>query len=133
MGPAVRAERRAAARTRFAGGVLPPAARLLPGRDVIVVDLSRYGALVEGVWRLRPGGRAELQIGGGKDAAPIRARVERCYVASLGPGEVRYRAAVRFEAPLAFPPPGDPLDGYLVPAADDAAPGCRGHQLPRRR
>jgi len=125
-------ERRSAARTRFAGGVLPPSARLHPGREVILVDLSRHGALIEGVWRLRPGARAELQIGVGVRAVLARGRVERCYVASLGPGDVRYRAAVRFDAPIGFAPPGDLLDGYSVPGPVHESPGTAGQQLPRK-
>lgn len=133
MGGAMSPERRSAARTKFVRGVLPPAARLLPGREVILVDLSRHGALVEGVWRLRPGSRADLQIGVGRSAVSIRGRIERCYVASLEPGEVRYRAAVRFDAPIAFAPPRDLLDGYPVPGPSDDGRGSRGQQLPGRR
>ncbi|HXE81399.1 MAG TPA: hypothetical protein VNK41_11640 [Vicinamibacterales bacterium] len=129
----MKTERRAAARTRFTGGVLPPTARLLPARDVILVDLSRNGALVEGVWRLRPGGRAELQIGLGKDAAIVRGRVERCYVASLGPSAVRYRAAVRFDSPISVPAPRDPLEGYVVPGREEHVPKSIGHGLPDGR
>ena len=76
-------ERRTAARVRFSGGILPPAARIQPGRDVIVVDLSANGALVEGVWRLRPGSRVELQLELEAREALVPGRIERCYVASL--------------------------------------------------
>ena len=131
MGRAVTADRRAAVRTRFSSGVLPPAARFHPGREVIVVDLSRHGALVEGVWRLRPGARIELQIGLGTDPALIRGRVERCYVASLGPGEVRYRTALRFDAPIGFSPPDDLLDGYSVPGRPTHGRGGPGQRIPR--
>src|SRR3990170_3168871 len=72
-------ERRTAARVRFSGGVLPPAAWVHPGRDVIVVDLSRTGALVEGVWRFRPGARVDLQLELDAAYAAVRGRIERCY------------------------------------------------------
>ena len=124
-------ERRTAARVRFAGGVLPPAARIHPGRDVIVVDLSRTGALVEGFWRLRPGARVDLQIDVDGNDPIVRGRVERCYVASIDhPGGVRYRTAIRFDTFVAFAPPGDPLVGYSLPAGRRAAAADSGHRLP---
>jgi len=125
-------ERRTAARVRFSGGVLPPAARIHPGRDVIVVDLSAHGALVEGVWRLRPGSRVELQLDVDTREALVRGRVERCYVASLNhPTGVRYRAAIRFDGAVAFARPRDLLDGYSVPDRIRDLRAVPGHALPR--
>jgi hypothetical protein len=126
-------ERRTAARVRFSGGVLPPAAWVHPGRDVIVVDLSRTGALVEGVWRFRPGARVDLQLELNAAGAAVRGRIERCYVTSLDhPSGVRYRAAIRFDASVAFAAPGDLLDGYSVPAGVRDVSAGSGHRLPRR-
>jgi hypothetical protein len=116
MAGPVNGDRRASSRVRFVAGVLPPAARLRPGREVIVVDLSRTGALVEGVWRVRPGGRVELQLMLSDGERTVRGIVERCYVASLSHrGSVRYRIALRFDTSLAFGPPVNLLDGYSVP------------------
>ena len=126
-------DRRAAARVRFAGGVLPPAARIHPGRDVIVVDLSRAGALVESFWRLRPGARVDLQIDVDGGDPTVRGRVERCYVASIDdPGGVRYRAAIRFDGPVPFAPPEDPLTGYSLPLGRRSGAADSGHRLPGR-
>lgn len=130
MGGPVKPDRRRVTRTRFSGGVLPPSARIHPGREVIVVDLSSRGALVEGIWRLRPGSRVDLQVGDGQAAALARGVVERCYVTALGPTEVRYRAAVRFERAIAFRPPEDLLDGYSVPTGANDDRRRRGQQLP---
>jgi hypothetical protein len=132
MDRAMSRERRAAARVHFSGGVLPPAARIHPGREVIVVNLSCHGALVEGVWRLRPGARVELEMELSAQQAIVRGRIERCYVASLGhQSGIRYRAAIRFEAPVPFAPPGDLLDGYFVPDARREIRGSSGQRLPR--
>ena len=126
-------DRRTAVRVRFTGGVLPPAARIHPGRDVIVVDMSAHGALVEGVWRLRPGGRVELQLELDAREALVRGRVERCYVATLNhPTGVRYRAAIRFEDAVAFAAPRDLLDGYSIPDRIRDLRAVPGHGLPRK-
>jgi hypothetical protein len=127
-------ERRTAARVRFSGGVLPPAARIHPGREVIVVDMSAQGALVEGVWRLRTSSKVELQLELDTREALVRGRIERCYVASLNhPTGVRYRAAIRFDGEVAFASPRDPLDGYSVPDRIRDLRPIRGHRLPGNR
>ena len=127
------ADRRTAVRIHFSGGVLPPAARIHPGRDVIVVDLSRGGALVEGVWRLRPGARVDLQLHIRAGGALVRGRIERCYVASLNqPGGVRYRAAIRFDSCVAVVPPEDLLRGYSLPVESGPIAAVSGHGLPER-
>ena len=92
-------DRRSASRVAFRNGHLPPAARVRPGCDVIVVDLSTTGALVEGQWRFRPGSRCELALNFASGDVMVRARVARCFVARLGRlTPVRYRAALAFEA-----------------------------------
>jgi len=107
---AVASERRAYPRVRYARGILPPAARVHPARDVILVDLSRGGALVEGVWRFRPGATVTLHVQHGPGVLQVRGDVERCSVHALERGgSVRYRAAIRFETPMASDPPGDAL------------------------
>jgi hypothetical protein len=109
-------ERRLAMRTAFRCGYLPPAARIRPGREVVVVDLSNGGALVEGPWRFRPGARCEVHIGGGETSVSVRARIVRCYVARLDwQSPVRYRTALAFERPLALRQRLERLEGYLLP------------------
>jgi hypothetical protein len=88
----------------FRDGHLPPRARIHPGSEVIVVDLSSTGALVEGQSRFRPGGRCELALCFGAGNLTVRARVARCFVARLErAAPVRYRAAIAFETIVDVP------------------------------
>jgi len=110
---ALNADRRATARVRFAGGVLPPPARVRHRSDVTLVDLSSGGALVEGACRLRPGSRVELRIGVEAERVTVPARVHRCFVSTIDRHSgVRYRAALTFELPLTMTPPPDLLAEY---------------------
>jgi PilZ domain len=107
------ADRRGAARLPFRDGYLPPRARVRPGREVIVVDLSGRGALVEGPWRFRPGSRCDLALALSAGEVTVRAKVTRCYVARLDRGDpVRYRAALAFDGAVAVPEQRGALDGY---------------------
>jgi hypothetical protein len=72
-------------------------ALLRPGLEVIVLDVSRWGALLESDARMLPGSRAELQLFG-ELRRLVRGRIVRCFVASLSP--LRYRGAVAFEEAL---------------------------------
>jgi len=82
--------------------------RVKPGIDVVVVDVSARGLLIETTRRLLPGSPLDLHFAerGGRTAA-LRGRVVRCSVSALLPGEVRYRGAVQFDRDqpgLARPP-----------------------------
>lgn len=71
-------------------------ARIRPGRDVIIVDRSSDGLLVESTWRFTPGLHVDLAIGEGRR----RARVVRCCVWALPIDQpVRYRTALSFTDP----------------------------------
>jgi hypothetical protein len=73
------------------------AALLRPGREVVLVNLSRGGALIESTNRMHPGARTELQLLG--DARrTIRGRIDRCRVTALDP--VRYQGAIVFDERL---------------------------------
>ena len=112
----MRGERRRAGRTAFVNGHLPPSARVRPGHSVVLVNLSRSGALFESPFRFRPGHRCELQIGV-PPAAPlvVPARVERCFVARLDAAAIRYRTALSFEHAVPIGAGRDPLSEYQVP------------------
>lgn len=72
-------------------------ALLRPGQEVLVIDLSCGGALLESSSRMSPGARAELQLIG--DARRlVRGRIDRCHVSRLEP--LCYRGAMVFEHPL---------------------------------
>jgi PilZ domain len=105
----VSGERRAWRRVHYARGALPPDARVHPARDVIVVNLSRGGALVEGGWRFRPGATVTLHLRCGTRDVAARSVIERCVVHALERGGVRYRAALRFDEALSTEPPADAL------------------------
>ena len=94
-------------------------ARLRPGRDVEVIDLSSGGALLEARCRLLPGARVELQLELDERWYVTRGRVLRSRVARLDRLlGVAYRAAVAFDA--AFP----------IPFANAAASEADGNALP---
>ena len=69
------ADRRVARRVAFRNGILPPRARLRPGGDVVLVNLSNSGALVEGTFRFRPDARCELSVTEGAGESTFRALV----------------------------------------------------------
>ena len=118
------AERRRAPRVAFRHGHLPPRAKVRPGSDVIVVDLSTTGALVEGHARFRPGSRCELALGFGNGDLTVRARVARCFVARLERmAPVRYRAAIAFETLVDVSSHWQSLKGYEVAGNEPAETG----------
>lgn len=86
------AERVAPEQTRW-----HPLALLRPGQEVILVNVSPGGALVESPTRLAPGARTELQLFG-RSRCSVRGRLERCRVSGLEP--LRYEGAIVFEASL---------------------------------
>jgi hypothetical protein len=111
------ADRRARGRMVFTGGYLPPAARIRPGREVVIVDLSCDGALVEGPWRFRPLSRCDVHLHVTGQDVHLRARIVRCFVARIERQEpVRYRTALAFDRAVDLPERWDALDGYSIPA-----------------
>ncbi|MEP7310082.1 MAG: PilZ domain-containing protein [Acidobacteriota bacterium] len=74
------------------------AARIRPGYDVEVVDMSSGGVLVESRHRLMPGSTVELYLRREKQPATVvRGQVVRCHVVRLGENMVRYHGAIAFE------------------------------------
>ncbi len=110
------ADRRVSGRMLFTGGYLPPAARIRPGRPVVIVDLSCAGALVEGPWRFRPQSRCDVHVQLAGQDVQRRARITRCFVARIDRQEpVRYRTALAFDQAVELPQCWDALDGYRIP------------------
>lgn len=76
-------------------------ARLRPGQDVTLVNISVGGALVESAARMSPGSRAELQLFGTL-RSQVRGRVAHCRVLHVDP--LRYQGGIAFDERLAFKP-----------------------------
>jgi hypothetical protein len=77
-------------------------ARVRPGHEASVIDISAHGALIETALRLLPGRQVELQIERGDQLTAIRGRVVRCRVARVLASRVSYHGAIGFEQPLAW-------------------------------
>ncbi len=85
------------ARVEWLSGVQ---ARVRPGHDVLVVDLSHSGALVETSTRLTPGATADVQLDALDGRHATRASVVRSYVCVLLPDLVLFRTALQFDRPV---------------------------------
>jgi hypothetical protein len=106
-------DRRRAKRTRHIAehGIL--LARVRPGHDASVVDVSAHGALVETAHRLLPGRHIELHLETLEARTAIRGRVLRCSVAGVLASRVSYRGAIGFDLPLSWLADGKG-EGYSV-------------------
>ena len=73
-------------------------ARIRGSHDVIVINLSASGALIEGSRPLRPGARVEVHLAIDPRDPVLPARVARCLVAAIDAERgITYRAALSFE------------------------------------
>ena len=123
-GLAVSTERRVSARVEVASlsGVVQ--LRLPPGREAVLLNLSRDGACIEVGSRLLPGGPVEVYLSTRGWNWRGRAIVTRCRVSALVLDDgARYKAALQFATPLALNGPET-----LLEAARDAA--ANGYALP---
>jgi PilZ domain len=71
--------------------------RVRPGHEIVIVDVSSSGALIEMSRPLQPGARVHVQLKTGASQAAIVARVLRCVVASVSEARIVYRAALQFD------------------------------------
>jgi hypothetical protein len=100
-------------------------ARVRPGHDVSVVNVSAAGALVDAAaHRLLPGTSIELQLATRDRRVSVRGRVLRCTVARLNASVVWYRAAIGFDRHLPWMLDDD-RSGYAVLGAEMMALGAR--------
>jgi hypothetical protein len=77
------------------------AARIRPGNDVEVVDVSQGGVLVDSRHRLLPGTIVELYLRREHHPATVvRGHVLRCAVVHLDENTISYRGAIAFERAL---------------------------------
>ena len=80
----------------------PALARLRPGREVLVLNLSRGGLCIEAVSPVRPGNQVDIRFALPNWEWHGEAEVLRCQVSALPRGErVRYQAGLRFASPVA--------------------------------
>jgi PilZ domain-containing protein len=95
-------------------------ARVRPGREVLVVNVSSGGVLVETPHRLLPGSLIELHLRTADRRVSVRGRVLRCAVARLRADDLWYRGAIGFDLELPWFSES-PERGYRVPAGESAA------------
>ncbi len=127
----VRGERRASRRRASGECGWAARARVRPGLDVTLLDLSSGGALVEASVRLLPGSRVELQLSSSDAPRLVAGRVLRCCVSALTREHgIRYTAAVGFETRLAIPGDDPAHDGYLLPGTFSPLAGVKGRNYP---
>ena len=74
--------------------------RLRAGRELLLVDVSDAGALVEGQVRLLPGTHVDVHVVTRDGRVLVRSRVSRCVVVSLKADVVCYRGALVFDRPI---------------------------------
>ena len=96
------------------------AARVRPGHDVSMIDVSAGGALVETNHRLLPGSSVELHLNAENRRAIVRGSVLRCAIVRLHPSSVCYRGAIGFDRQLPWFVDEDST-GYPVPSAEQRA------------
>jgi hypothetical protein len=72
-------------------------ARLRGGRELVVLELSNCGALVEGTTRLLPGTHVDVHLITGDGRTLVRGRIVRASVCAVDAEVVRYRGAIAFE------------------------------------
>ena len=92
-------------------------ARVRPGYDVAVLDVSAGGALVESGRRLLPGVSVDLHLATPDERVAVRGRVLRCFVARLRATGIWYHGAIGFDRHLPWFVDDDPA-GYGIPGAE---------------
>ena len=95
-------ERRVSARTGAIGVHGINQARIRPGHEASLIDISAHGARIETALRLMPGRQIELHFEREDQVMAVRARVLRCHVTTLLASRVLYCGAVGFDQPLTW-------------------------------
>ena len=94
-----RVNRRAPASTEALSRV-----RLRAGRELSVLNVSPWGALVEGETRLLPGTHVDVHVTAAQGRVLVQARVMRCAVSTVTADMVVYRGALAFSTDVELPP-----------------------------
>ena len=112
-----RPDRRRARRRRTVHDHGIVSARVRPGREALLLDVSAGGALVETTYRLLPGSPIELHVATNERRASVRGGVLRCEVVGVRAATMRYRSAIGFDRLLSWFVDGE-AGGYWVPSAE---------------
>ncbi|MCY4027304.1 MAG: hypothetical protein OXH75_13460 [Acidobacteria bacterium] len=67
-----------------------------------IINWSAVGVLMEAGVRFAPGRTVTLQLLAERGHLLVRGEIVRAAVAAIGPGGIRYRAAVAFDKPVDF-------------------------------
>ena len=97
-------DRRRALRRRSVAEHGIVSARVRPGHEVELIDVSAGGALVECARRLLPGTVIDLRLVAGEECTSVRGLVLRCAVVRLKPTSICYRGAIAFDRDLQWFP-----------------------------
>ena len=89
------------------------AARVRPGQEVRLLDVSAGGALVESRHRLLPGGCVELHLDTPHHRVAVRGRILRSQVSRLSAATIWYEGAIAFDGNLSWYT-DEETSGYLV-------------------
>lgn len=89
-------------------------ARVRPGIDVRLLDVSAQGALIESAYRLLPGRRLDLQLSFATGMVVVRGSVLRCAVCYASVDRMAYRGALVFDQRLHWIIEADGVTGALV-------------------
>jgi len=76
--------------------------RLRGGREVVVVDLSATGALVEGDARFLPGTHVDVHVMTDAGRMLVRSRVIRAFVSGVASERITYRAGLAFDRQVGY-------------------------------
>jgi hypothetical protein len=98
--------------------------RLRTGRELSVIDISPFGALIEGDTRLLPNTHLDLHVVTQAGRILVRCRVVRAFVHRLDADLVRYRAGLTFERTVDVSP------GYALPSSLPADCDNTGNDYP---
>ena len=71
--------------------------RLRLGAELSVLNVSDFGVLIEGGYRLAPGSRVDVHVTTTGGRTLVRATVTRAHVSALRPDALCYRAALTFD------------------------------------
>jgi hypothetical protein len=94
------ADRRYAKRSLAAADHGIVAARVRPGHQAIVVNVSAHGVLIETAHRLLPGTPIEMHLQTPAHHVAVPGHVLRCSVCALDASRIQYRGAIRFDREL---------------------------------